>query len=397
MNTDRGYRRRVQFRVLGPLEVDAGDGPIPLGGPKQRAVLAGLLVRANQVVPTDTLIDDVWGDEPPDQARNTLQTYVSNLRKMLGDDRLQGRPPGYLLRLDTIELDATLFDSLVRDAKKTMSVDPSVAVATLDDALALWRGPALADLADRPSLLAEAARLDEIRLEAQEDRIRGLLAGGHDARAVGELETLVAAQPLREGLWELLMLALYRDGRQAEALNAFQRAREILADQLGIDPSPELAQLHERILHHDPELELAGEALRGYRLLEEIGGGPDAVVFRAIQPYVDRDVAIKVYRERVAADPAFVRGFDLGSQLAASLEHPRVVPIHDSWREPGRAYVVSRFLRGGKPAGARRSRRPARRRAGAARRGTGGLGARFRTPTRGHARQRVTLERAVRR
>ena len=151
MNASPVYGRRVQFRVLGPLEVDAGDGPIPLGGPKQRAVLANLLIRANQLVPADTLIDEIWGDDPPERARHTLQTYVSNLRRALGGDRLQGRSPGYILLVDPFDLDAARFDSLVRDAKEALPVAPTVAVATLDDALALWRGPALADLAERSS------------------------------------------------------------------------------------------------------------------------------------------------------------------------------------------------------------------------------------------------------
>jgi WD40 repeat protein/DNA-binding SARP family transcriptional activator len=276
-----------------------------------------------------------------------LQTYVSNLRRSLGEDRLQGRPPGYVLFLDPSELDASRFDSLIRDAKKAMALDPNVAMATLDDALALWRGPALADLADRPSVLAEAARLDELRLDAQEERAEGLLAGGHDARAIGELETLIARHPLRESLWGVLMLGLYRDGRQADALNAYQRAREILADQLGIDPSPELARLHERILQQDRGLDLTGEPLRGYRLLEKLGDGPGAAVFRAIQPHVGRDVAVKVFREDVASDPAFVQRFEPDAKAAAALEHPHIVPTYDAWREAGRAYVVTRYLRGG--------------------------------------------------
>ncbi len=341
------YGGRMHFRVLGPIEVDAGGGPIPLGGPKQRAVLAHLLIRANQLVPADTLVDGIWGDEPPERARNVLQTYVSHLRKAVGRDRIQSLAPGYLLRLDHSELDATRFDGLLRDAKKALSADPNIAVGTLDDALALWRGPALADLADQPSLLAEAARLDELRLEAQEVRVEGLMASGAEANAIGELEALLAHHPWRERLWGLLMLGLYRDGRQAEALNAFQRAREILADELGIDPSPELLRLHERILKHDPGLELRGEPLRGYRLLEKVDDGPTGVVFRAIQPHVERDVAVKVFHEGIAADPEFVRRFDPDAQAIASLEHPHIAPIYDYWREPGRAYVVSRYLRGG--------------------------------------------------
>src|SRR5262245_5811938 len=341
------YRRPVQFRVLGPLEVDAGDGPIPLGGRKQRAVLASLLVRANQVVSTDALIEDVWGDEAPETARNILQTYVANLRKALRDDRLQGRPPGYILTVDTSELDAAHFDALVAAAKKSLPVDPNVAIATFEDALSLWRGPALADLHEHSSLLAEAARLDELRLDAQEDRIEGLLATGAPAKALSELEPLLAAQPLRESLWGLAMLAFYRAGRQADALNAFGKARELLADELGIDPSPELARLHERVLKQDPSLELRGEPLRGYRLLQKIGAGSRGTVFRGIQPHVRRDVAVKVFDERIATDPSFLERFELDAQVVASLEHPHIVPTYDYWREPGRAYLVTRYMRGG--------------------------------------------------
>src|ERR671911_515910 len=335
------------FRILGPLEVDVGGKTIPLGGPKQRAVLAHLVLRANQLVPAETLIDEIWGEEPPEKARNVIQTYVSHLRKAVGGDRIQTHGSGYRLRLDRSEFDAARFDALMRDAKKALPMDPNVAVATLEDALALWRGPALADLADQSSLLAEAARLDELRLEAQEIRIEGLLAAGVQAQAIGELEALVARHPWRESLWGLLMLAFYREGRQAEALNTFQRAREILADELGIDPSPELVRLHQRILKQDPGLDLRGEPLRGYRLLEKIDAGPAGAVFRALQPRVERDVAVKIVHEAIAADPEFVRRFERDAQAVAALEHPHIAPIYDYWREPGRAYIVSRYLRGG--------------------------------------------------
>ena len=343
----RVYGGTLQFRVLGPLEVDAGSGPIPLGGPKQRAVLAHLLIRPNELVPAETLVDEVWGDAPPEKSRNIIQTYVSHLRKALGHDRIQSHAPGYRLRLDPNELDASRFGALLRDAKRALPIDPNIAVGTLDEALALWRGPALADLADQPSLVAEAARLDDLRLEAQQDRIEGLLASGAQARAIGELETVLTRHPWREGLWGLLMLALYREGRQAESLGAYQRAREILAEELGIDPSPELMRLHERVLKQDPGLDLRGEPLRGYRLLEKIDDGPTGVVFRAIQPHVERDVAVKIFHEGITIDPAFVRRFDAEAQAVAALEHPHIAPVYDYWREPSRAYVVSRFLRGG--------------------------------------------------
>src|SRR5215203_4714693 len=335
------------FRILGPLEVDVGGDTVPLGGPKQRAVLAHLILRANQLVPAETLIDRIWPEEPPEKARNVIQTYVSHLRKALGHDRIESNGPGYRLRLDPSELDAARFDALVKDAKKTLPVDPNVAVATLEDALVLWRGAALTDLADQSSLVADAARLDELRFEAQETRIEGLLAAGIQARAIGELEALVARHPWRESLWGLLMLALYREGRQAEALRSYQRVREILLEELGIDPSPELVRLHQRVLQQDPGLDLRGEPLRGYRLLEKIDAGPTGLVFRALQPRVERDVAVKIFHEAIAADPEFVRCFERDALAVAALEHPHIVPIYDYWREPGRAYIVSRYLRGG--------------------------------------------------
>jgi DNA-binding SARP family transcriptional activator len=215
---------RARFAVLGPLEVEVGGRAIPLGGRKQRAVLAHLIIRANELVPAAVLVDELWGEAPPAQARNVIQTYVSNLRKALGQHRIEWHPPGYLLRVDAMELDAARFEALLREAAKARPVDPQVAVGILDDALGLWRGPALAGLAEQRSLLAAATRLEDLRAEAQEDRIEALLATGAPARVIGQLEALLAQHPLRERLWGLLMLACYRDGRQAEALAAFQRA-----------------------------------------------------------------------------------------------------------------------------------------------------------------------------
>jgi WD40 repeat protein/DNA-binding SARP family transcriptional activator len=338
---------RMRFCVLGPLEISSADGPIRVGGPKQQAVLAHLVVRANELVPAETLVDEIWGDDPPDQARNIIQTYVSHLRRALGHDRIEWRPPGYLLKLDPGELDAGRFEALVRHATKARAVDPRIAVGYLDDALALWRGPALAGVAAQRSLRAEAVRLDDLRLQAQEERASALLAIGDHARAIRELEALLVHHPLRESLWALLVLACYRDGRQADALAAFQRAREVLADELGVDPSAELVRLQQRILRQDPGLQLRGMPLRGYRLLEKISEGPKGVVFRAIQPRVERDVTVKVFDAAIATDPDFVRRFEQGAQAVASLEHPHIVLIYDYWREPDRAYLVSRFLRGG--------------------------------------------------
>jgi len=348
ISATRDYRRPMEFRVLGPIEVvENGGPPIALGGPKQRAVLAHLLLRANHLVPTDMLIDEVWGEEPPETVRNALQSYASHLRKALGAERVEGSRAGYILRAEPSELDAARFQSLLRDARRLLPIDAKAAVGAFDHALDLWRGPAFGDLATEASLRSEAARLDDLRLAAFEQRIDAQLTLGELRDVIGELESLTVRHPLRERFWEQLMLALYRTGRQGEALGAYQRAREILADELGIDPSPELRKLHKRILAQSPDLDPGGEPLRGYRLLERVGEDPFGVVYRATQPNVGREVAVKVVHEHRANDPAFVRRFEPDAQAVAALEHPHVAPVYDYWREPGRAYVVTRFLRGG--------------------------------------------------
>ena len=223
----------MRFRVLGPLEVSENGHLVPLGGPRQRAVLAHLLIRADQVVPAEVLIDAVWGDTPPDAARNTLQSYVSRLRSVLGPDRIEGRSPGYRFVAGPDEIDLARFEALVGEARRVLSLDPRASGELFVEAEGLWRGPALADLAQEPSLAGEIARMEELRLSAVEDRIDADLAVGRHAADVGELESLVNEHPLRERLWGQLVLALYRSGRQAEALAAYRRARDALTQELG--------------------------------------------------------------------------------------------------------------------------------------------------------------------
>jgi serine/threonine protein kinase/ABC-type glycerol-3-phosphate transport system substrate-binding protein len=340
------YGSRMRYKVLGPLQVTGPGGPISLGGPKQRAVLAHLLVRANELVPAESLIDQVWNGEPPEAARGTIHSYISHLRKALGPDRIEGRPPGYVLHLGADELDAERFEQLLREARYANG-SPGRAGELLREALALWTGPAFADLSFEPSLSGEIARLDELRLQALEERIAADLADGRHGEVIGELESLTRELPLRERLWELLMLALYRARRPADALAAFERAREELARELGVDPSADLRRLHERILREDPDLDLEGEPLRGYRLLDQVGEGAFGVVYRAIQPQVGREVAIKAVHPELANHPDFVRRFEHEAQIVARLEHPHIVPLYDYWREPDAAYLVMRFLRGG--------------------------------------------------
>ena len=236
----------MEFRLLGPLEVLGDDGaPVPLGGRRPRAVLAQLLLPPNAVVSTDRLIDGVWGESPPATAASALHVHVHALRQALGAERIETRPPGYLLRVGPDEVDVERFQALVARGD----------AAALAEALSLWRGPALADLADEAFARADAARLDDARLAALEARIDAdLEAGRHDA-LTGELEGLAAANPHRERFHAQRMLALYRSGRQADALAAYRDARSVL-DELGLEPSVDLRSLEQRILRQDESLDV---------------------------------------------------------------------------------------------------------------------------------------------
>jgi DNA-binding SARP family transcriptional activator len=253
----------MEIRILGPLEVVAEGGPVDLPAGKARLLLAALVVHANQVVSTDRLFEFLWHGQPPDSATNTLQTYVSHLRRSLEPNRTrrqQGRllitrEPGYLLALDRDQIDAVRFERLVGQARQVLGAAPEQAAALLHTALSLWRGEPLADFTFEPFAQAEITRLTELRLIALEDRIEAELALGRHAALCGELAQLAHEQPLRERLSGQLMVALYRCGRQAEALGAYADLRETLVEQLGIDPSPALGRLQAAILRQDPELD----------------------------------------------------------------------------------------------------------------------------------------------
>jgi DNA-binding SARP family transcriptional activator len=240
---------RVEFRILGPLEVFDAERRVPLGGAKRRAVLALLLLDANQVVSTERLIDGVWGDEPPAGALASLQNHVLRLRREL-DERIVTRAPGYLVRVERGELDLERFRRLVEEARTR---EPGEATALLRDALALWRGPPLADLAGEP-VIAAAAGLEGLRLDTLERRLDAELAVGRHAELVSELEALVVEQPFRERLRAQLILALYRSGRQGDALEAYANARTAFVDELGLEPGAELQELQRAVLRQDPAL-----------------------------------------------------------------------------------------------------------------------------------------------
>jgi DNA-binding SARP family transcriptional activator len=246
----------VEFGILGPLQIRDGDREVAVTGAKQRALLAVLLLHAGEVVSSDRLIDELWGDEPPESGVTALQVRVSQLRKALGSaaEQLETRAPGYVIRLGTEELDLHRFTRLVDEA---VSAEPAHASDLLWQALALWRGPPLADFAYEGFAQAAIGRLEELRLAALEKRIEADLAVGRHAELAGELESLVVEHPLRERFRGQLMLALYRSGRQAEALAAYQSTREALVEGLGIEPGPALQELERAILRQDPGLALA--------------------------------------------------------------------------------------------------------------------------------------------
>jgi eukaryotic-like serine/threonine-protein kinase len=271
----------MEFRILGPLEVLENGRRVEVGGAKHRTLLAILLLHANEVVSTDGLIDGLWDEEAPESGRKALQVYVSQLRKAVGKERLQTRAPGYLLRIEDGELDLERFRSLA-------------AAGRFEDALALWRGPALSEFAFQRFAQSEISRLEELRLACLEGRVDLDLAAGRHAGLVGELEALVVEHPLRERLRAQLMVALYRSGRQAEALEAYQEARRTLVEELGIEPSHELRKMHQAILRQDASLTPASattpteapEATRGAfvgresELEQLLGGFSDAVAGR---------------------------------------------------------------------------------------------------------------------
>ncbi len=352
----------MDFRVLGQLEVDRRGASVALESFKQRSLLALLLIHANQVVSTDRIIDELWGDQPHADRQNTLWVHVSNLRSALEPDRgkrsegtlLLTRSPGYMLQVGPDKLDSAKFERLVAEGRGLVDVDPGAASMAIGEGLGLWRGRPYSDVMYESYAQPEIGRLEELRLEAVELRIDADLRRGLAAELIGELESLARQHPLRERFAEQLMVALYRSGRQADALRAFGRLRSHLGEELGIEPSASLSALEERIVVADPSLDLAPLAdasqarlaVRGYELRERLGRKGPGVTYRAYQPAAGREVAVEVIESDLANDLEFIRRFETGAELIARLEHPHIVPLYDFWREPDAAYLVSGLPRG---------------------------------------------------
>ena len=257
----RASAETPEFLILGPLEVRLGGRPFALGSTKQRALLAALLLRMDEVVSVERLIDELWGEAPPRSTANALQVYVSQLRKALGADVLVTQAPGYVVRLAPGQLDAARFERLVDEGRRAMLSDDAGTAAThLREALALWRGDCLPGLELYGAARSAIAQLEELRLAVQEDLILAELSLGHHGPLLATLEALVEEHPYRESLREQLMLALYRSGRQADALEGYRQARLTLVDELGVEPGPGLQSMQQAILRHDPSLDLSPQA-----------------------------------------------------------------------------------------------------------------------------------------
>ena len=292
-----------RFRILGPLEVLADDGtPIPLGGAKLRAVLSVLLLRAGEVVSTDFLIEAIWGGNAPRTAPTSLQNSISALRKALGADVVVTRAPGYMLASNGDSIDLHHFERLVREAA---GQEPAERARLLGEALALWRGEPLAELAFEPFAQPEVRRLEELRLVALEDWIEAELDDGRAAELVPQLESLVAQFPMRERLRGQLMLALYRAGRQADALASYQDARRVLVEELGLDPGPQLQQLHAAILRQEAGLDPTAAAASPEEHVEQIAG---VLLDGRVVPVLGSDVS------------------ELAAQLASRFDYPHGEP-----------------------------------------------------------------------
>ena len=330
----------LDLRVLGPLEAHGDRGAIPLGGQKQRALLGLLVLNAGRVVATDRLLDELWGEQPPRTAATSLQNMVSNLRKALGAERLETRPPGYRLCVEQEETDLGRFERLVADARPLSGEQRS---QVLSSALALWRGAPLADFAFETFAQSEIRRLEERRLVTLEERIEADLDCGRHSELVAELEALVEQHPFRERLRAQLMIALYRAGRQAEALQAYHDARRALVDELGIEPGRPLQELFARILRQDRSLELG--AARPVRIEDEIRPIADAIAAGRVVVVLGSGVNLRgaaddngdglPVRESLAARlaDAFACPGEVGSELTKVAQYVTVTqgvgPLYD--------------------------------------------------------------------
>ena len=354
----------MDFRVLGKLEVVRDGRVVDLGARRQRALLGLLLTSPNSVFSTDQILDGLWGEDVGADKQASLWVYVSALRTALEPNRakrsegsiLLTRTPGYLVEISPDCIDSVRFERLVAQGRALVETDPAAASLVLGEALALWRGRAFEDFTYESFAQGEIARLEALRLEAVQERVGADLKRGMSRELVPELESLVRQHPLHEHLTGQYMVALYRSGRQADALRVYQLLKAGLGEELGVEPSTRIRSLHDQIVTGDEQLAGvtrpvsiadSGLAVRGYEVRERLGERGAGVLYRAYQPSVGREVAIKIIRPELANDPTFIRRFQTEAQLVARLEHPHIVPLYDYWREPDAAFLVMRLMKGG--------------------------------------------------
>ena len=340
-------------RVFGGVAVEQ-QGPVSIGGPRQRRLLALLAIRVDTVVSIDWLAEYLWvDDDRPEEPARAIRTYVSRLRSALpqpAHDWIETVPIGYRFRPPADAVEHRRFTLLRTEAARARERgDPETALRLLDEALALWRGepfPEFDDL-DWARATIEQLRLD--RLEMIEERWEVSLALGRHTQIIGEMAAFTSEHRLRDRATRQYALALHRSGRTAEALGVLGDHRRVLVERSGLDPSPAVVELERALLAGDPSLDIdqRGRPLRGYRLIEQAGTGAFSIVWRAIQPSVDREVAVKQIRAELASQPDFIRRFEAEAHLVARLEHPHIVPLIDFWRDPDSAYLVMRWLPGG--------------------------------------------------
>ena len=347
--------RTIEMHALGAVRVTREGEDVSLGGPRQRRLLAVLLIHRNAVVSVDRIAEVVFAGVPTAAAGTTLRSYVARLRKVLDSDgteaRIVTRAPGYQLTVDASCFDVAGLEAILAEGQAALHRnDPVTAVERLRSADRLWQGDAYAEFADEDWAYPESQRLAELRLAGHEHLVEAELACGRAPEILPMLEALCREHPLREGLRGQLMTAYYRSGRQADALAEFRAFRDELAEELGIDPSPRLVEMERRILAQDVSLladDDVGQPLRGYRLGERLGTGREGTVHAAHLPGVERAFVVKTLRHDLADDPGFIRAFESAARRVAALRHPGALTLHDYWREPGAAHVVMRRLPGG--------------------------------------------------
>lgn len=344
----------VVVRVFGVLAVERGRDVRSVGGPRIRRLLALLLVRPGATITIDELSERVWDDhDRPEDPEPALRTYISRLRRELPEelrDAVETVSGGYRWAGSPDRVEHVRFERLRADATALRAAgDPARALSLLDEALARWRSRPFADLDDVEQARPVIEGLDVDRLEAEEERFEVELELGRHTQIVGRLTAFAAEHSTRDRSAGQLALALHRSGRTSDAIRALHDHRRRLQDQTGLNPSTPLVELERRLLDGDPSLDPPGEGvpLRGYRLLDRIGVGTFSVVWRAVQPSVGREVAVKEIRAELASQADFVRRFEAEAHLVARIEHPHVVPLIDYWRDPDSAYLVMRWLRGG--------------------------------------------------